>query len=217
MVVDSSYQKHVNLEMKKYIDSLKVMFDAEMGVVIGHTAEMLTTEMPQSTLSNLLTDIMFEAGNDLSLRTDGVPADFALLNFGGIRADLPAGDITIGDIYTISPFANYLVIVEMKGTDVKRMFEKFTDKINQPIANAKIRYQGGKVASVEVAGKPIINDKIYRLATIDFVSGGGDNILVGCNTKLAINTTTILRDLIIDYIKKHKNIKGKIDDRAIIE
>lgn len=50
-------------------------------------------------------------------------ADFALQNSGGVRIDIPSGSISIGDAYTLLPFANTMVNLEMTGAEVKQALE----------------------------------------------------------------------------------------------
>ena len=111
-MVDTNYDKSYDTSMKNYIDSLKNLLDFEMNKVIGYTDTPLYVKTPQSELSNLLTDIVFKRGNEFSLKELGNPVDLSLLNFGGIREHfIDKGEITVGDIYTISPFDNTLVII----------------------------------------------------------------------------------------------------------
>lgn len=218
ILVDSVYEPSSSSEMSLYIDSLKQIFQQEMDQVIGITDVPLQVKTPQSELSNLLTDIVFEVGNNISLQEVGVPIDMSLLNFGGIRDHLIAqGNITVGDIYIISPFENTLVIVSLQGTELKKMFEKFTPSANQPYSNAQVLYQGGKIASVTVNGKAIENDQIYRIATLNFIADGGDNILTGLKIDQIYPTGKVFRDVIINFIKERKQISPRLDDRIIIQ
>ena len=218
ILVDSTYAPSAPSEMSVYIDSLKQIFQHEMEQVIGITDVPLQIKTPQSELSNLLTDIVYEVGNNISLQENGVPIDMSLLNFGGIRDHLIAqGNITVGDIYIISPFENTLVFVSLQGTELKKMFEKFTPSENQPYSNAQVLYQGGKIASVTVNGKAIENEQIYRIATLNFIADGGDNILTGLKIDQIYPTGKVFRDVIINFIKERKQISPRLDDRIMIQ
>lgn len=218
ILVDSTYEPTQSSKMSEYIDSLQQLFKKEMEQVIGKTDIALQVKTPQSELSNLLTDIVFEVGNDISLRENGVPVDLSILNFGGIRDHLvQKGEITMGDIYIISPFENTLVIVSLKGIELKKVFGKFTADENQPYSNAKVLYQGGRIASLSVNGAPIENERIYRIATLNFIAEGGDNILSGIKFDHVYPTNQVFRDVIINYIKTKKTVSPRLDDRVTIE
>ena len=112
-------------------------------------------------------------------------ADIAVINGGGIRANLPAGNVTKGDMMAIFPFGNQLQVAEISGVKIYEMLEHsvfaypgtfsgflqisgicFKFSSNNPV--------GERVSDVYVNGEPLVNDKIYKLATVDFILNGGD-------------------------------------------
>lgn len=218
ILVDTNYDNTYDISMKNYIDSLKDLLEVEMNQVIGYTDTPLHVKTPQSELSNLLTDIVLKQGDQFLLQEIGVPVDLSILNFGGIRDHfIDKGKIIIGDIYTICPFDNTLVIIELTGIELKKVFSKFTAQDNQPYANAKVLYQGDKIASVSVNGEPINYERTYYLVTLDFIADGGDNILTGVEFKKVTPTHILLREAVIDYITSKKHIKPRLDDRVTIQ
>lgn len=151
--------------------------------------------------------------------------DFSLLNAGGIRAALPKGEITIGKIINILPFGNTLIVLELKGSDIKTMLENAIDRsyikrVNTGafpyLGNAKITIDiskpiGQRVVSFKIKkdGKWVdINaDKTYKIATSKYISSGGDYYK---EMKSAINkydTGYILSNIFINYLKKIKVLK----------
>lgn len=219
ITMDSTYDaKRQNAEVVAFMDSIRPLIQATMNVRIGTCAKDLHASQPQSGLSNLLTDIIFEYGNDFLLREDGIPVDLSLLNIGGIRTSMKQGDITIGNIFEISPFDNTLVVIALKGSELKKVFNKFSPKYSEPFSNAKVVYKNGKLHSLLVNGLPVIDDQTYRVVTLDFIQTGGDNILTGIEFESVTPTGLLERDVIIDYVKKSKEaITRDLDDRVIIE
>lgn len=216
--MDTTYEKGTDSTVIHYLDALRPLYKAQMDVVIGECEKDLNTYAPQSELSNLLTDMLYQRGNEYSLQASGIPADLSLLNFGGIRTSLFQGPIKIENIFNISPFDNTMVIIELKGSELKKLFNKFSTKYSEPYANAQVTYQNGKVSSVLVNGAAIDNGKTYRLVTIDFIATGGDKILTNIALDNITYTGLVLRDLIIEHIKTHKGvITGSLDDRVIIK
>ncbi|MBP5709803.1 MAG: 5'-nucleotidase C-terminal domain-containing protein [Bacteroidales bacterium] len=216
--MDKSYDKNYNPAVVAYMDSIRPLIQAQMGEKIGVCAKDLHSFQPQSPLSNLLTDIIFKYGNEYSLKEDGVPVDLSLLNIGGIRTSMKAGDITVGNIFEISPFDNTLVIIALKGKELKKVFAKFSAKYSEPFSNAKVVYKNGQLSSLTVNGGPVDDNRVYRLVTLDFVQTGGDNILTGVDFESVTPTGTLERDLIINYIRNLGTpVTSDLDDRVVIE
>lgn len=216
--MDKSYDKNYNPAVVAFMDSIRPLIQSQMGEKIGVCAKDLHSFQPQSPLSNLLTDIIFKVGNDYSLKEDGAPADLSLLNIGGIRTSMKAGNITVGNIFEISPFDNTLVIIAMKGSELKKVFDKFSDKYSEPFSNAKVVYKNGKLKSLTVNGNPVDDNRVYRMVTLDFVQTGGDNILKGIKFESVTPTGLLERDVFINYIKNSETpVTSDLDDRVVIE
>ena len=216
--MDKSYDKNYNPTVVAFMDSIRPLIQSQMGEKIGVCAKDLHSFQPQSPLSNLLTDIIFKVGNDYSLKEDGAPADLSLLNIGGIRTSMKAGNITVGNIFEISPFDNTLVIIAMKGSELKKVFDKFSDKYSEPFSNAKVVYKNGKLKSLTVNGNPVDDNRVYRMVTLDFVQTGGDNILKGIKFESVTPTGLLERDVFINYIKNSETpVTSDLDDRVVIE
>jgi len=218
VTMDSTFDGRPNSAVAAYMDSIRPLIGAQMGEVIGTCAKDLHSSQPQSPLSNLLTDIVFKYGNEYSLKEDGAPADLSLLNIGGIRTSLKKGNVTVGNIFEISPFDNALVVIAMKGSELKKVFAKFSASYSEPFSNAKVVYKNGKLSSLLVGGRPVDDGRIYRLVTLDFVQTGGDNILTGIKFESVTPTGMLERDVFIDYIRNSKEpVTGDLDDRVVIE
>ncbi|MCP4071525.1 MAG: bifunctional NAD pyrophosphatase/5'-nucleotidase, partial [Hyphomicrobiales bacterium] len=115
----------------------------------------------------------------------GLNADMALHNAGGIRIDIPAGDLTVGTVYTLMPFGNTLFVLELTGKEVKTVLESGLSKGGGAFPNvAGIRYTADKtkpeqLVSVEIkngsVGWTALDDNtVYRMVTNSYIAGGGD-------------------------------------------
>ena len=218
--MDSTFEKDVDLTLETYMAHLKIEKDKLMNKTIGYSKDLLKSFAPMSPLSNLLVDILFKWGNDYLLSKKMPEADLALLNFGGIRAALPQGKITVGDIYQIAPFDNTVTIVLVKGNELKKMFNTFTEKRNAPMANVQTIYQNGKLLHYTINGALLDHEKIYTLITINFLAQGGDYFLSNVIFESVIDFDKQLRDVYIEEIqKKHTQgieIEAVKDDRVFI-
>lgn len=151
----------------------------------------------EAPLGSLIADAMRQAdfGDDAS------DADFAFMNPGGIRADLPEGDVTFADLAKIQPFGNTLVKLELTGEQIQTLLEqqwgtnadgtpntktlqisglKYTADFNKPVAE--------RVTSLSLEdGTPIDPAKTYTAVVNNFMAAGGDNykVLVDAKSSLA--------------------------------
>ena len=222
ILLDSTIAQRENVLMKSLIDSLQKQLDDKMNVVIGKSSATLTSFSPSSPLSNLLTDMLFHYGNAYSVQHDGIPADMSLLNFGGICSSIPQGDITVGTLYNVLPFdSTMVVIISLKGSELTKVFQRFTDRKNQPYSQLQIRYHNLKPFQILLNNEKIEDDRLYRLVTIGFIADGGDQILTDISFENIIHTDALLRDVIIDEIKQvtasGKSLELIDDDRVLID
>lgn len=219
--VNGNCTTYNNPQLQKELDKSKKKLEKQTGVVIGYCPEEMVSEMPQSPLSNFLTDILVEIGNEYCQKKHKEAVDFSLLNFGGIRSSLKAGNITIGDIFEIAPFENNLVIVDLKGSEVRKIFRRFKVKKCEPYSQqVNIQYAGDYFYKALINGQEIDNNKTYRMITLDFILTGGDDILKDVELGNVDNTGIVVRDAYIKHIKKMtaegKNVTGKTDKRMYI-
>ena len=219
--VDGNCTSYDNPQLRKELDKEKKKLEKKTSVVIGYCPEDMVSEMPQSPLSNFLTDILVDIANDYCQKHHKEAVDFSLLNFGGIRSSLHAGNVTVGNIFEISPFENNVVIANIKGSELLKAFRRFKVKRCEPYSQqVNIQYVGDYFYKALIHGKEIDNDKIYRVVTLDFILTGGDNILEGVEILSSENTNITVRDAYIKQIRKMtaegKVITGKFDERMSI-
>ena len=109
-------------------------------------------------------------------------ADVAIMNNGGIRADLPEGTITWGQVYQVQPFQNRLQRLTVKGSVLLDALEQcVAGRDHMPdchIAGAEAWFDGRKdtgkrVSSVRVNGKDLDKGRSYTLVVSDFMATGG--------------------------------------------
>ena len=137
--------------------------------------------------------------------------DIAITNGGGVRAPLSAGVLTIGDLYTILPFDNTLVTMELKGSDVKAAIEHGIMPANfgwGQFSGIKVWYDkdapaGERITSIRLAdGTPLDMDKYYTVVVNDFMATGGDGYDF-TNARNMKDTMLVMRDEISNYWKKN--------------
>lgn len=148
-----------------------------------------------------------------AVKSIGVDVDFAIHNGGNIRTSLPAGDVTKENIITMLPFENYVYVLTLKGSSVKELFD-FIPTLNQgaggfPQVSKGVKYTltyeadgtHGKISDVTINGQPIDENKTYRIATNDYMAGGGDGYVALTKSIDTFNTSMLVNEMVTDYVK----------------
>jgi 5'-nucleotidase / UDP-sugar diphosphatase len=165
---------------------------------------------------NLVVDAML-AANQAGDR----PADFAIYNNAGIRADIPKGPLTYGSLYNMVPFDNILTAMDLKGEYVKAVLDVAVScpRVNTLVAGMSFAFDcrkspGERVFDIKIQGKPIDLQKMYRVQTIDYLATGGDG-QVGFTrgTNIAYGDPVI--DVLADYVTKHSPVNPRVDGRIV--
>ena len=172
-------------------------------VVVGNTtAEMVRTQLTEggeSTLGRLIADAQLASAQ-------GAGGQLALMNPGGIRANLDAGPITHGEAFAVQPFSNIVTTKTFTGAQLKTILEQqfFTSAGASRTyvlgVSAGFTYSwsasapaGSKVSDMRLNGVPIDPAAEYRVTANNFLSGGGDDFP---GFTVGTNNTTGLDDLV---------------------
>jgi len=190
---------------KAVIDAQDVM--APLKLVIAHSAKEMVRHSPESEVTDWAVDFLMKAAEEVTAKH----IDFGIMNFGGIRVDMPKGDVFEDDIKSMFPFKNAICYVGLKGSRVKEIFEQMAARNVQVIGGARIVVQDRKLVSLEIGGKPVEDDKIYGLATIDFLLEGGDGLQLGKDAVELIRSEYYMTDILIPYLKEQE-AKGQMID-----
>ena len=171
---------------------------ADLKQVIGYSTREMGRGWPESELSNWFIDELMRAAEEKS----GKKVDFGITNFGGIRMDMPQGDVLMDDIVSMFPFRNNLCFLELYGRDIRAMLERFAARSWQVIGGARCVVQEGKLVSAEIGGAPIEDDRIYGVATISFLLNGGDDIFVARNAVSLQIFDEYIIDVMLPYVQR---------------
>lgn len=168
-------------------------------------------------IGNFMADAVYEQGNIVFEKRTGKNIDMVLLNHGGIRSIISKGNITARTAFELMPFENNLVVVALKGNQIDSLVTYLSkSKKAHPISKLELSIdQDYKIVSATINGKPIENDKIYYVATNDYLYNGGDNMSFFKPNDSLFNLNYKIRNILIDYFKKVDTINPIIDDRFI--
>ena len=206
----------VNQEVESLVDAALAEAAETMDQPIGESAVTLQTKgSGEFALGNLIVDAMLEA--DL----DGQQADIAMHNNGGIRAPLPEGPISFGQLYAVLPFDNQLMAMDLTGAQILRILEHSVSNSPGKMQVAGMTFQfsmsrpaGNRVVEATVGGKPLDPEQSYRVVTLDYLASGGDGqetFLEGSN--LAYGDTEVW--VVAQYIQEHSPVHPKVEGRIV--
>lgn len=193
--------------------------DSIMDPIIGKSAINMDAKRPESLLSNLIADVL----RDSAIPYIGRPADIAIINVGGLRNTLNAGDITYRTIYEILPFENTLCILTLKGEDLKTLMGDIIKVGGEGLSNVQLTVNKEMdLIDLKVGGKPVKDDQLYEIATVDYLADGNDRMVtfLKAEKRRCMEEATI-REIFINYVKaetaKGKALTAKIEGRVVIK
>lgn len=174
----------------------------------------------QTAIGNLIAKVVYDQGNPIFEKREQKTVDFCLLNNGGIRSIIPQGDVTTRTAFEVMPFENTLIIVGLTGKAVKEMADYFMkEKKPHPLYGIKIYADKSTLAvkNIEINGKVVEDDKIYYVATNDYLANGGDSMNFFRDSDLKFDLDYKLRNILIDYFKKVDILPIITDEKIILE
>lgn len=203
--------------MEALIAPYKAQLDAEMNEVIGVAAATLDKRTPESLLGNWMCDLLYE---QIEAYT-GSEIDFASVNYGGIRIPtIQKGEITRGKIFELMPFDNMIVVLHLDAATLRQFIDKIAEDGGIPVSKQlRFEIKDRKAQNIMIKGKPIQEDKIYKVGVSDYVANGGDDCSFFVDKKRD-EIGKLLRDAIIEYTEKQtaqgKQIESNLDSRIKI-
>ena len=213
----TEYQTKASIPIREIINTYSPELNKKMNQVVGYTTTEMRSYYPESPLSNLGGDALLA----IARRHYGLEnVDFALTNFGGIRTSFPKGDLTLYYVYAAFPFENSLVLVSLKGNRVRELFESFAAHRVEVLSGVSLKIDDHRITQLLINGEPLDNERIYHIATIDFLLQGGDRMTMLKNNLGVDYSGLTLRDVILQYINvfttNGEPIPARTDRRVVI-
>lgn len=199
------------LEMVNFLTPFRERLSQQMDKRLAFSAQTMSVGRPESLLSNLICDVLLKEANSF-LKTD-----FAVYNLGGLRKSLPQGNITLRTIYEILPFDNQLVIVELSGNDVEELCQSIAKVGGEGVAGITFCIENGMAKEIRIQGKPLNKNRMYHIATNDYLSFGNDKMEPLSRHIHIIHSNLQVRNVFINYItdleQRGEKITSKLDGR----
>jgi 5'-nucleotidase / UDP-sugar diphosphatase len=203
------YQSVLAAELATPIATTSVELDSRRGSVRTRETE----------LGNLVADALKAS----------VGADVALLNGGGLRGNkvYPAGTVlTRKDILAEMPFGNVTMLLELPGVQLLAAVENGLSEVEHEagrfpqVSGMSIMYDraappGRRVTSLVIGGAPLQPDRIYRLATIDYLANGGDGYDALKTAKVLIDASgaNLMTTAVAAHLQSLKTVAPKLEGR----
>jgi 5'-nucleotidase len=171
----------------RYAEASRTIFARVVGRLQG-PAPRAAAPSGESVLGNLIADAYLDA----TRAPENGNARIAFINATSVRADLvPAADgsISFGQLFTAQPFGNTLIVKSFTGRQIRGLLEQqFASGPNTPqnpimlipsrgftFAYDPARPAGQRIVEMRLDGRPLGDDELYRVATNNFLSTGGDS------------------------------------------
>jgi 5'-nucleotidase len=193
--------------------------------VIGNLPESLIRKYSpsgESPLGNLVADAQWYS----TASKERGASDFALMNPGGIRADisvpLGGGTVNFGQIFKVQPFGNTLTVKNMSGKQIKELLEFQFNLIERPkvlFPSSNLRYsvdlrqaQGQRISNVTVNGQILEATRFYRVTVNSFIASGGDGFW-HFNEAPTISGGELDVDALAEYIRARPGLQTPLLNR----
>ena len=222
ILVDSRFDAYEDAGAAAFLAPYRQKVDSMMSPVVGYTATAMKAGRPESPLSNLLADVLvWAAAHSYSER-----ADLAVYNIGGIRASLPEGRITYGDVLEVAPFENKICFLTLSGEHLMELFGQIASVGGEGVSRG-VRLEiapGGTLLRAELHGKPVDPGAQYRIATIDYLAGGNDR-MEAFKKKTAYvapaGSDNDMREIISDFFRNNSSegspVRAALEGRIVVK
>lgn len=207
-------------EIEDFIEPYKQKVAAEMNTVLSYTAIDLvrTDSQLESTLGNLMADLCYQRANPVFNSRTTKNIDFAMFNYGGIRAGITKGAVKMENAFNLMPFENGLVVVELTAAKIKELVAYLIESNRAHPLSKHIDLEITKTGySLKINNKPLDDAKTYFVLTSDYLQNGGDSMNFFKDPVAVINLDYKVRNAIIDYFKETDTLKTKLDGRLRVE
>lgn len=198
--------------VEKYNKKIAPIMEKVVGVLENDLPQTSSSEPRDYPLANLICDAM----------KDMTSSEVSFQNSGGIRSSLYKGKIKVKDIYTLLPFDNNAVTMDLTGKQILDIMESSVLPYGHrmQVSGITVKYDstrpnGEKIVELKINGEPVDYNCVYKVVTNSFLAEGGDDFTAfkkGKNVKYGV----FIRDVFKDYFEKYSplsyEVKGRIVD-----
>jgi len=213
--VTSRLDEGASEDVLRVVRPYKASVDSVMAPVLGESLVGMGAARPESLLGNWGADVMVE----FSDFDGGQRADLGVINVGGLRNNMPKGTVRRGDIMLISPFQNKVAVVYLRGTDLLSLFQDIAAVHGEAVSReVRLIITGdGRLADAKVSGQAVDPDRIYRVATLDYLAEGNDKLYSFKKAQDIHVSEMYSRDAMMESVRRAGKISASIEGRITIK
>lgn len=212
----------VQIQVQEYLDRLASLIDEVIGInLVSMDTYRNSVRLKENAFGNYLADLLKEY----------TQSDVGLINGGTIRGEkayLPNQPLSRKDITKELPYRNQAVKVSLSGKQLKQVLEHSFSGIDDilgrfpHVSGMKVYYdsnnpKGNRVVKVEINNKPLEIDKLYTLATSNYLAEGGDGFTMLLNAKkenYSRQMNSLISEIVITDIKKRGVFSTTVEQRV---
>ncbi|MCD6159180.1 MAG: 5'-nucleotidase C-terminal domain-containing protein [Kosmotoga sp.] len=198
------------------LDYFKKLGNEKLDTVVGETKILL--EGTRDIIRNQDTNLGHLIADAMLWKTG---ADLVITNAGGIRASINPGPITYRDVLTVLPFGNTVYIAKLTGEQLMDVLE-YTATIpagkgaRPQVSGLSYKIENGEIKDVLVNGETLDPEKVYTLATNNYLAAGGDGYSMLKDLE-GYDTGFVLADVVMNYISEISPITEYDDAPRVIK
>lgn len=204
-VTDRFGADKLDKRMLAFIEPYRVRVDSVMNHVIGESMYDLNGDDRNGGYANWISDFVRNYGQMvMDSVMPGRRVDIGLMNVGGIRQNMSKGNVTEGEILSTFPFANKVVVMEIKGKDFIEAMDMAALKGGEGVSEniRVVTGEDGHARRVVIDGKEMEADKTYLLATIDYVAEGNDDFTSIAKGEVIWRDPRDVSGPILEYVRR---------------
>ncbi|GAL65736.1 5'-nucleotidase C-terminal domain-containing protein [Jejuia pallidilutea] len=212
---------NANPNIEAFIAPYRDRIERDLDSVLAYAVDTYSKSDGElnTAIGNLMADIVLSEGNKIFNKRTGENIDVVILNYGGIRAEIPKGPVSARTAYNVMPFENEIVVAGLKGEKINEAINYLVSrKSANPIAGLNIVVDKDyNLVSAKINNKAIDYNKTYYFATSDYLYNRGDNMTFFQPNEELHEINYKIRNAMIDYFKKTDTINPVIDNRFIVK
>ncbi|MFC2094849.1 bifunctional metallophosphatase/5'-nucleotidase [Candidatus Bipolaricaulota bacterium] len=220
-VAEDSDMLELLAEYRPFIEELMTKIVGASEVALNGAREDIRVR--ETNLGNLICDAML-------WKTRSFDTTLAIQNGGGIRASIPQGMITMGQVLEVLPYGNQITVIGLTGKHVWEALENGVSQIEDGsgrfphVGGMRFTFDstaepGSRVTAVDIwdsaseAYTSIDADARYQLATNNFIAHGGDDYSMLAESSDRYDTGWLLSDSLAEFLDQHAPVEPAIEGR----
>lgn len=199
----------------------KIMIEAQDSMayvkeIIAYSPRVMEKERGECALTNWYIDALMQKTSEYT----GKHIDVGLANYGGVRIDMPEGDIFRDDIMSMFPFSNTLYYFTLTGESLLEICNNIATRRPELFGGMRLVIKDQKLVSATINGEPIDPEKTYSVATINYLMSGVSWYRFGKYAIERLDTKKPVLDAMLEYVadltRQGKNIEYEKDGRYTV-